>query len=355
MLAEKSSLTFLDEVRQQPVALRRFTQVAWEEYENSRALEELLGKGSGLHIVLTGIGSSLFACYIAMRFLQCKGIQASTMEALELQKMPRAFFSGNTVVIAVSQSGESPEVVELLELLPPSVPVIGVTNYPQSRLYRMATIPLLIHAGAEYFTSSKSYTNTLAAVLLLAHRIAGCGEAELQELRNQMELCSARMDALIADETLSSGVARFIGDVHFLICVGSGYSYTTACHSEIVAEEAGKFYSSRYTPAQFIHGPIELIQPGFCVIIYDSNPVYRGKCDEVRENVLRYGGKVLLITNRPDIAPRENQMVCVIPHPDPATAVLVEILPLELGIDRLCKSRGIATGHLSRVVKRLAN
>ena len=349
------TLTFMDEVRQQPVVLRQFIDQAYSEKELQHTLEKLLRDKKHPYIIFTGMGSSLFACYIAMKFLQRKGIQALTVEALELQKKPESFFSEDMVVVAVSQSGESPEVIDLLKTLPPKVMAIAVTNYPKSQLYRMTKLSFQIYAGTEYFTSTKTYTNTLAAMLLLAYRIAGCSEEECEQLRSQMEQCSIKMEKMIEDENLGKEVAAFISDIKFLICIGSGYSYTSACHSEIVAEEAGKFYSSRYTPAQFIHGPIELIQPGFGTIIYDFDAQYHAKCDDVRANVLRYGGKVLLITNRSDVAQQENQMVCVIEHEDPITSILLEIIPLELGIDSLCKERGVATGHLSRVVKRIVN
>ena len=355
MLGDTKCLTFLDEVRQQPVVLQKFALEAWSAAWPHAALQDLLNTKESVHIVLTGMGSSLFACYIAMGFLLRHGIHASTIEALELQKMPHCFFSSDTIVVAVSQSGESPEVVELLNTLPRSTPVIGVTNYPKSHLYQMATIPFLIYAGTEYFTSTKSYTNTLAAMLLLAHRIAGYTIASCQTLQGQMFEAGKQMQSLIENNHIGQEIASFISDIRFLVCVGSGYSYTSACHSEIVSEEAGGFYASSFSPAQFIHGPIELIHPGFGVIVYDFDPDYHDKCDEVRESVLRYGGKVLLITNRSDIPPQEDQLICVIPHMDPVTSVLVEVLPLELGINALCQTRGVETGHITRVVKRIAN
>lgn len=349
------TVAFMDEVREQPIALMRFAEQAFQETELEEQLEKVIRERENPHIVLTGMGSSLFACYVTMKFLQKKGIHATVMESMELLNMHVSFFAKDVIVVAVSQSGESLEVLKLLQELPGDIPVISVTNYPKSHLYGMTELHFGIYAGTEYLTSTKTYTNTLAAMLLLAYRIAGCSGEEKEKLRRQLEVCSAGMEKIIGEEHLGDEIADFISDISFLICVGGGYSYTTTCHSEIVAEEAGKFYSSRYTPAQFIHGPIELIAPGFGAVLYDFDPDCSAKCDEVRENILHYGGKVLCITNRKDIASRENQLVYVIEHEDPATAVLLEIIPLELGIDSLCKKRGTAAGHLSRVVKRIAN
>lgn len=350
----KEKISFMDEIQQQPEALRRFVDNAFAEDQLQKSLVKIREKRKEPQVILTGMGSSLFGCYIMMNFLRSRGIQASTIESYELQMAGKRFYTENTIIVAVSQSGESPEVLELLKMIPSQIPVIVVTNYPNSHLRGMTELAAGIYAGTEFLTSTKSYTNTLAAMLLLGYRIAGCGQDEFSLLRRQMVQCADQMETLISDEKMGCKIAEFISDINFLICVGSGYSYTTACHSEIVAEEAGKFYASCFTPAQFIHGPIELICQGFGTIIYDFDRNYSPKCDMVRENVLKYGGKVLLITNREDVEYQENQMVYAINHEDSATATLLEIIPLELGIDSLCKQRGVAAGQLSRVVKRIA-
>lgn len=351
---EKKDLSFLDEVREQPDVLRLFAEKAFEETEQVRALEKIVKEKENPYFVFTGMGSSLYAGFMTVKYLQQKGFKATAIESLELQRMPEAFFTDDVIVIAVSQSGESLEVIDLLKMLPDRIPVIGVTNYPKSRLYAMSDVPFLIYAGTEYFTSTKSYTNTIAGMLLLVYRLAGCCGKKIAELRDLMMEAAAEMERMVKDETLGRDIAAFISDIEYLISVGSGYSYTTACHSELITGEATKKYSSSYSPAQFIHGPIELIKPGFGTLIYDFDPQYSAKCDEVRENVLRYGGKVLLVTNRTNVEKRDNQMICRIALEDPIASVLAEILPIELGTDWLCKERGEATGDIKRVIKRMA-
>jgi len=346
-------VTFLDEVRQQPAALQRFIEEAFAETALQEKIAALMCEKTNPQIVLTGMGSSLFACYITQKVLRDHGISACCIESYELQAMPMTFFREDRIIVAVSQSGESPEVLELKQTLPASVPLIVVTNYFNSTLYTMSDLAAGMYAGTEYRTSTKSYTNSLAAMLLLGYRLSGCESDEIEGLKARMQQCVAKMQTLIAEAQLGKSIADFISDIAFLIFVGSGYSYTTASHSEVVAEEAGKFHSSRYTPAQFIHGPIELIYDGLGTVVYDFDRAYSDKCDSVRESVLTYGGKVLLITNRTDVEPRPNQMICRIDHEDPETAILLEVLPLELGIDALCSARGVKTGQLSRVVKRM--
>jgi len=167
--------------------------------------------------------------------------------------------------------------------------------------------------------------------------------------------CAGVMETLLADKSMAKNIAEFIIDIKFLLCVGSGYSYSTACHSEIVLEEAGKFYSSRYTPSQFIHGPIELIGEGFGIILFDFDPAAHMVCSEVCRNVLSYGGKVVYITNNSEIEPNKNLLVYPVPYADPFTSPLIEIIPVEMAINTLVLGRGQEPGKLSRVVKRIAH
>lgn len=347
-------VTFRDEMCQQPKVLRRFVKEAFAEEGFAKALTALMKGKENPHVVFTGMGSSLFVCYIAMNILLDRGIMASAIESYELNAKDNSFFKENMILVAVSQSGESPEVIELLEKLPKTVPVIGITNYPKSRLYTMAPMAGQIYAGTEYLTSTKSYTNSVAALLLLAYRMAGYSQEEIRSLCDRMAACADKMEKILEREEDGDKLAAFMKDIQFLVFVASGHSYTTACHSELVAEEAGKFHSSCFTPAQFIHGPIELIYQNFGTVVYDFDGKYSGKCDDVRASVLAYGGKVLVITNREDIQDHENQMVYYIDHKDPETALLLDVLPLELAVDSLCKSRGEAAGNITRVVKRMA-
>lgn len=347
-------VTFRDEMCQQPEVLRRFIAESFAETDLEDSLADLMKSKKNPHIVLTGMGSSLFVCYIAMNILLEKGIMASTIESYELQAKGSRFFTENMIIVAVSQSGESPEVIEFLNKILKNIPVIGITNYPKSHLYTMAPIAGQVYAGTEYLTSTKSYTNSVAALLLLAYRLAGYSKEEIQSLRERMVLCADKMEAILARVSDGEKLSEFIKDIKFLVFVASGHSYTTACHSEIVAGEAGKFHSSSFTPAQFIHGPIELIYEEFGTVVYDFDRRFSSKCDDVRASVLKFGGKVLVITNREDIKECENQIVYRIDHDDPETSILLEVLPLELAIDSLCNARGVAAGRITRVVKRMA-
>ena len=345
-------MTFRDEMEIQPKVLRDCIKEL-NAGDFSVRINRLMERKKIDSFIFTGMGSSLFVCYLAARYLQNKGIYAIAVEAAELKLLSNKLFNDKTLVVAVSQSGESTEVIELTDNLPINENLVVVTNYTGSRLYGKSELVIKISAGVEYFTSTKTYTNTIAVVAYLCCLLGGADE--LEAVKKAMLSCAQEMEVLMAEKNLAESLAEFIKDIKFLLSVGSGYSYTTACHCEIVLEEAGKFYSSRYTPGQFIHGPIELIREGFGIILFDSDPAAHEKCLEVCRNVLNYGGKVVYITNNREVKQEKDLFVCYISVADPFTAPLVEIIPVEMAINSLVLGRGQEVGKLSRVAKRIAD
>jgi glucosamine--fructose-6-phosphate aminotransferase (isomerizing) len=348
-------MTFKDEMNQQPKVLRDCINKIFDTNDTSSKLIELIKRKGIDSFIFTGMGSSLFVGRMAVLYLLNKGIRAIAVESVELLLINRKIFDDKTLIVAISQSGESTEVIELVDNMLIKENLIVVTNYTGSKLYTKSNIIFNIHAGIEYLTSTKTYTNTIAVVLYITYLLSDSSVIELAELKNTFFSSVDQMEKLMTQDDLADELAKFIKDIKFLLCVGSGYSYTSACHSEIVLEEAGKFYSSRYTPGQFIHGPIELIQKGFGVIIFDFDPVASKKCNEVCHHVLAYEGKVVYITNNKKIKPEKNLFVCQIQHSDPMTAPLVEIVPVEMAINSLVLGRGKKPGKLSRVTKRIVN
>ena len=345
-------MTFKDEMEIQPHVLRNCINEL-DSGDISAKINKLLDRKKIDMFIFTGMGSSLFVCYMAERYLHNKGIHAIAVEAAELKLLSKKLFTEKTLVVAISQSGESTEVIELADSLPIKENLVVVTNYTGSRLYGKSDLVIKISAGVEYFTSTKTYTNTVAVAAYLCCILGGADE--LEAVKNAMLSCAKEMEVLMAEKNLAENLAEFIKDIKFLLCVGSGYSYTTACHCEIVLEEAGKFYSSRYTPGQFIHGPIELIREGFGIILFDSDPAAHEKCLEVCRNVLNYGGKVVYITNNSEVKPAKNLFVCQLSVTDPFAAPLVEIIPVEMAINSLVLGRGQEPGKLLRVAKRIAD
>ena len=120
-------------------------------------------------VVLTGMGSSLHALYPLHLRLGACGLDSFLVETSELLIEHERLRARDSLLVAVSQSGESAEIVGLMRKAAEIGHIIGVTNYPASTLGRVAGTVVPLHAGVESTVSCKTYLNTLAAQIGRAH------------------------------------------------------------------------------------------------------------------------------------------------------------------------------------------
>lgn len=149
---------FLRDLLAQPQALA-------DTAAGMRALAPLPGRFlAGRRVLLTGLGASFHALYPLQLRLVRAGHTALMVETGELVHAQPELLDKRTVVVAVSQSGGSGEIVQLLDLLGARKArplLIGVTNTADSPLARRADAVVPLHAGAEASVSCKTYLATL--------------------------------------------------------------------------------------------------------------------------------------------------------------------------------------------------
>ena len=347
--------TFLDEIKEQSAALLRLND---EYYAKPPVwldgIERLLRDKAFDSVIFSGMGSSLFAGHYAAMFLREHGVKATAMESYELQSHGGVLLDEKKLLVAISQSGESEELVDLVQSGVHKGKLVVVTNYDQSTLSNYGDVKLLIHAGKELTTATKSYTNTLAAVIGLAAAL--CGKyTELTPVFNENinKLASVIDDFIYKRSDEIESIGNMLMNAKWVPLVASGASYVTASHAELVLEEAAKIYCSRFTLGQFIHGPIETIDENLCAIVFDFNPAMRDRVDRVLSACSRFNGSAVLFTNRSDdFSALYNGVTAVkIEIDDPYFAVIAEIVPIELSVNYAGFKKGLTPGILTRVRK----
>jgi len=345
-------MTFMEEIRQQPGALRALVDAyAGGGLGAARALASMVRERKYHRYLFTGMGSSFYVGYIAGAMLRRAGIAAFAFETREFLMSGLPIVDDGTLLVVISQSGESPEVVELVRRLPGARNVATITNYEGHTLFGCGEANFPLYAGDEVTTASKTYTNTVAAVLFIAELILNPSLSFAPRFREKALGCADIMERWIGDEALSGRLSDFFHDSAFVCMVGGGASYCTASHAELVVEEAGKMFSTRYLPAQLIHGPIELIDERFHAIVLDFCEETREPVDRIIDNLMTYGGRALVIGNRGLDIQNERLMKIRADVRDACYAPLLEVVPVELMVNRLGLRRGLAPGILTRVRK----
>ena len=166
----------------------------------------------------------------------------------------------NALVIGISQSGQSPDVVGVVEAARrQNAPTIAVTNDPRSPLSRAAEFHIDIQAGRERaVAATKTYVAELAALALLSTAL----DPDDLARRQLAEVPNTIAAALGLEETIKSA-AREQAGVQRAVVLGRGFNYSTALEWSLKLKETTYVLADAYSTADFEHGPIAMIDPGF--------------------------------------------------------------------------------------------
>ena len=168
----------------------------------------------------------------------------------------------NALVIGVSQSGQSPDVVGVIEdARRQNAPTIAVTNDAASPLGRAAEFHIDIQAGPELaVAATKTYVAELTALAMLSTALDDDPVAR-QQLREVPDAIAAALgleDAVRAAGQEQAGMRR-------AVVLGRGFNYSTALEWSLKLKELTYVLADAYSTADFEHGPIAMIDPGFVV------------------------------------------------------------------------------------------
>ena len=170
----------------------------------------------------------------------------------------------DALVLGISQSGQSPDIVAVIEEgKRQGALTVAVTNAPDSPLAHAAAHALPLGVGEERaVAATKTYTAQLTALALLAVQLSGEGE-RLTSLRTMPE---AVEKTLTLEEPISLAAQRYAYATECVV-LGRGYNYATAFEIALKLKELTYIVAEPYSPADFRHGPVAMVERGFPVIV----------------------------------------------------------------------------------------
>ncbi|MGH3738107.1 MAG: SIS domain-containing protein [Micromonosporaceae bacterium] len=178
----------------------------------------------------------------------------------------RPDFAG-ALVIGVSQSGGSPDLVEVLSVARErGACTVAVCNNPDSPLSEAAEMVVDVAAGHERaVAATKTYTAELLALLLLIEGVRG-GDGRLPaEERDALAVLPALATALVEDPTASQLAPRY-RFAEQLITTGRGYAYPTARETALKLMETSYLAALAFSGADLLHGPLAMADPDVPVL-----------------------------------------------------------------------------------------
>jgi glutamine---fructose-6-phosphate transaminase (isomerizing) len=336
------------EIVGQPDALRRASVGLQAQAETLARIAE---SARDRTVVLTGMGASYDACYPLASELAGRGRIAPMLDAAELLHFRRAMLGPGTLVVAVSQSGRSAEVVRLAdELSGPAVPLVAVTNGVENPLARLATHVLDTGAGEETGPSSMTFCAALVVLAGLGSVLDGADPATVGgHVTSQAGEVATAIEGLLADATLGEKLATWSGDRDVIVLLGRGPARAAAEMGALTLKEAVGIQAESYETGQFRHGPLELAGPGLAAVIVATEPETVALDTELGRELAEVGGAVLLVTR--DGSPPEGTEGVRIGDLDRALAPAASLVPIQLLARRLALLRGRDPGTYLRATK----
>jgi glucosamine--fructose-6-phosphate aminotransferase (isomerizing) len=257
----------LEEIRQQPDALDKTLRSQLKRFER---FKKLVAKRRPRLIVLAARGTSDNAAQFGRYLLEITtGIPVSlAAPAIYTLYNARVDFR-DALVVAISQSGESTDTNQVLaEARKQGALTVGITNEASSELARLAEHVFFVRAGHEKsVAATKTYTGQVLMLYLLAYALgAKIRPDDLARLPERAHL-ALRLEPEI--EALSERY-RFMDHA---VVMGRGLNYATAFEFALKLMETCYVVAERFSSADFLHGPIALVEPNFPVFMFAPSGV----------------------------------------------------------------------------------
>lgn len=296
----------LKEIHEQPEALRSTIMPRVRKGN----LPDLSGDGlphtiidSVNRIIITACGTAMHAGLIGKVMLERLLRIPVTVEIASEFRYQNPIMDNNTLVITISQSGETADTLAALRLAKAGhAKTLSIVNVKGSSIARESDYVLYTHAGPEIaVASTKAYTAQLSCLYLLAFRFA------LEKGKITKEECSKEIEGLLqiipaiektlAFDTLAKEISRNIKDCEDLFFIGRGLDYALSCEGSIKLKEISYIHSEAYAAGELKHGTLSLVTEGTPVVaLATQSNVYSKMISNIRE-VRARGAMVILITN----------------------------------------------------------
>jgi glutamine---fructose-6-phosphate transaminase (isomerizing) len=332
---------FIAEVREQPAALRNLLELEAEFERACRALSERAPTA----VRLVGHGTSdAAATYGTYAFGLLPGWTA-LRDTISLTVYYGATFDLSTsAVIALSQSGRTPDVVEYVaRTRERGALTLALTNDPGSDLAQAAEITIPLSAGPERsVAASKTYSNELAALALLAAGAAGRSREMEDGIRAVADLLDDSMASLERAVAAPAIAFTYVGRMYV---IGRGLEFATAREVALKLTETCRVAAEPLTATDLAHGPVAALDSLFPVWTIASHDESLPTVIEGAERVRRAGAT--LVASGPAAAEIEGAAYTLpVPAPPlPILSPLLSVVPGQLFAAALASAKGLDPDH----------
>ena len=326
----------IDEIREQPQVVRTLLD---REHDHVKQIAQLIHDRDIHHVLIAARGTSDNAAQYAKYAL---GIVNGLPVALATPSIYTLYDAApqldDTLVVGISQSGMSPDIVSVLKNgRSQGMMTLAITNAESSRLADAAEHVILCHAGEERaVAATKTYTTELTVLAMLS--------AALANDPGRVEALYAVPEALEAAIGLAAPIAQRADRYCYMeqcAVISRGYNYATSFEIALKLKELTYIGANPYSSADFMHGPIAVVERGFpVVVIAPSGRVYGDLLDLVRELSARRA-ELIIISDEDEILDYAQTPLRLEPELPEWLSPIAAVVPGQLLAYHLAQSKGL--------------
>ena len=247
----------------------------------------------------------------------------------------------NALVIGISQSGQSPDIVSVLaEGQKQGCMTLSITNATDSPIARASDFVIDMCSGRELATAAtKTYSGSLMALAMLSAALTEDQKA-WQELEKVVDWVG---EVVKLDDEIAQRAQRYCY-MRQCVVLGRGYNYSTAFEWALKMKELTYVEAEPYSTADFMHGPIAMVQGGFPVFsVIPQGKVYQSMIEPLQQMKNELNAELVVISNVPEALALAQTPIRIPADVPEWLTPIVDIIPAQLFAYHLTAVKGYNT------------
>ncbi len=300
-------------------------------------------------IVIVACGSAMHAGLIGKNMIEKYADVPVEVEIASEFRYKKLFLDENSLVIAISQSGETADTLAAVNIAKEHhADTLGIINRPQSTIARNVDTVLYTKAGIEKaVATTKAYSSQVTLLSLIALNIATknkkISKDEIITILDSIKKLPVQMDYLLTEDYRKyiQGIAEEIYNEHDIYFIGRGYDYSVSMEGALKLKEISYLHSEAYAAGELKHGTISLIEDGTPVVGIVTDKTIAEKTVSNIKEVKARGAKTILVTTEE----LNNNLDCIdntiiVPTTHELFQPLLTVMPLQLLSYEVASLRG---------------
>jgi glucosamine--fructose-6-phosphate aminotransferase (isomerizing) len=328
------------EIFEQPEAMRNCMRGRVDPAEGRVVLGGLAGVARELvrakRIILTGCGTAWHAALLGEYLFEEMARIPCEVEYGSEFRYRNPIITDRTVVIAISQSGETADTLAALrEAKERGALALGIVNAVGSTIARESDAGVYLHVGPEVgVASTKAFTGQLMVLAMMAAylgRRQHMGQRECQEFLTELDQIPDAVEQTLKLSDQTHDIAQRFCEANNWLYLGRGVHHPIALEGALKLKEISYLHAEGLPAAEMKHGPIALINKDMPVVVLAPRCLLYEKIISNLEEVRARGGQVIAVATEGDQVIRElAEDVLYVPEVPPLLQPFVTVIPLQL-------------------------